>query len=121
MNVVVHDRCVSMDDPGSSSLNAIPQSPTPAARTEILWLIDFSKVAGPGEATVIILRPPFSRALYAGDNWGEQLHWRVTLFSVKHAQSHTVLRSPGTCSSTSTCNLPWASVRNCGVGCTPWS
>lgn len=57
MKGVVHDHWVSMGDPGSSSLNTILQSPTPAARTEILWLIDFSRVAGPGEATVIILHP----------------------------------------------------------------
>lgn len=52
MNGSAHDRCVSMGDPGFSSLKAIPRSPgspTLAARTEILWLIDFSKVAGPGE------------------------------------------------------------------------
>lgn len=88
MNDVVHDRWVSMGDPSSSSLNAILRSPTPAARTEILWLIDFSKVAGPGEATVIILRPPSSSVLYAGDNWGEQLHWRVTLFAERHTVTY---------------------------------
>lgn len=80
-----------MGDPSSSSLNAILRSPTPAARTEILWLVDlvdFSKVAGPGEATVIILRPRSSSVLYAGDIWGEQLHWRVTLFAERHTVTY---------------------------------
>lgn len=89
-----------MGDPGSSSLNAIPRSSTLAAQTEILWLVDFSKVAGPGELLLSssAVAPRSAICRYAGDNC-ECSYTGVEPYLLRGTQSRLVLRPAGTCSS----------------------
>lgn len=49
MDDVVHDRCVSMGDPGSSSLDAIPRGPTPQLGRRFCGLLTSAELRAPGK------------------------------------------------------------------------